>query len=90
MGFDHFTTLTPISPIPDMSPKEMRARSDECERLADSLELTPGDLREMLREVAAQWRRLADDAEAHPKPPKPPCSGTRVHPNSQIDPILND
>jgi len=54
-----------------MSPTEMRARADECERLADSLEPTPGDLREMLHEVAAQWRRLADDAEAHPNPPIP-------------------
>ena len=51
-----------------MSPTEMRARAYECERLADSLEPTPGDLLEMLREIAAQWRRLADDAEAHPKP----------------------
>jgi len=35
--------------IPHMSPEEMRARTDECERLVDLLELTPGDLREMLR-----------------------------------------
>ena len=51
-----------------MSPKEMRVRADECERLADSPAPTPDDLRKMLREIAAQWRRLADDGEAHPKP----------------------
>ena len=47
----------------------MRARSDECERLAESLGPGNADLRENLRGIAAQWRRLADDAEAHPNPP---------------------
>jgi hypothetical protein len=46
-----------------MSPKEMRVRADECERLADSLPPTPDHLREMLREIASQWRRLADDGK---------------------------
>ena len=46
----------------------MRVRADECERLADSLAPTPADLRKMLREIAAQWRRLAEDGEARPKP----------------------
>jgi hypothetical protein len=48
-------------------PKEMRARADECERLAQSLTPTPDHLGKMLRDIADQWRRLADDAEAHPK-----------------------
>ena len=52
-----------------MSPTEMRVRADECERLAESLAPTPDDLRKMLREIAAQWRRLADDDEARPKNP---------------------
>ena len=75
-----FHNTAPISHIPDMSPKEMRARLDECERLAESLGPGNADLRENLQGIAAQWRRLADDAEAHPKPPLPPCSGTRVRP----------
>lgn len=51
-----------------MSPTEMRARADECERLADSPALAHDDLRKLLRNIAAQWRRLAEDAEADPKP----------------------
>ena len=47
-------------------------RADECERLADSREPIPGNLRDVLREIGAQRRRLADDAEAHPKPPVRP------------------
>ena len=62
--------LTEMVPYHHMSPEEMRARADECERMAASLGPTPGDLRETLREIAAQWRRLANDAEAHPKPPE--------------------
>jgi hypothetical protein len=50
-----------------MSPKELRARADECERLAESIAPVPDDLSETLREIAAQWRRLADDAEAPSK-----------------------
>ena len=70
MQFNRFSTLTRISANTlRMSPKEMRVRADECERLADSLTPTPDDLRKMLREIAAQWRRLADDGEAHPKTP---------------------
>jgi len=34
----------------------------------DSLAPTPDDLRRMLCEIAAQWRRLADDGEARAKP----------------------
>jgi hypothetical protein len=68
MQFRRFSTLTRISANTlRISPTEMRARADECERLADSLTPTPDDLRKMLREIAAQWRRLADDGEAHPK-----------------------
>jgi hypothetical protein len=68
--FHRFSTLTRISANAlRMSPTEMRARADECERLADSLTPTPDDVRKMLREIAAQWRRLADDGEAHPKNP---------------------
>jgi hypothetical protein len=70
MQFHRFSTLTHISANTlRMSPTEMRARADECERLADSVTPTPDDLRKMLREIAAQWRRLADDGEAHPKNP---------------------
>jgi hypothetical protein len=48
-------TLTRISANTlHMSPKEMRVRADECERLANSLTPTPDDLRNMLREIAAQ------------------------------------
>jgi hypothetical protein len=70
MQFHRFSTLIRISANTlRMSPKEMRVRADECERLAESLAPTPDDLRKMLREIAAQWRRLADDGEAHPKTP---------------------
>jgi hypothetical protein len=55
-----------------MSPTEIRARADECERLADSLAPTPNELREMLREIAAQWRRLADDGETRATPSMSP------------------
>jgi len=61
-----------------MSSAEMRAQVAECERLADSLALTPDDLRKTLREIAAQWRRLADDGKTHPTSPTSPldeCSG---------------
>ena len=61
MQFRRFSTLTRISANTlRMSPKEMRVRADECEGLAESLTPTPDDLRKMLREIAAQWRRLAD------------------------------
>jgi hypothetical protein len=44
-----------------MSPEKMRVRADECERLADSLGPTTDDLRKILREIAAKWRRLGND-----------------------------
>src|SRR5271156_6553616 len=70
MRFHRFSTLTGVSANTlRRSPKEMRVRADECERLADSLTPTPDDLRKMLREIAAQWRRLPPDGEAHPKTP---------------------
>ena len=51
-----------------MSPEEMRARAEECERLAGSLGPSNAELIETMREVAAQWRWLADEAEAQPSP----------------------
>jgi hypothetical protein len=47
-----------------MSPEECRAHADACERMAESFGPGNADLREMMREVAAQWRQLAADAEA--------------------------
>jgi hypothetical protein len=44
-----------------MSPEEMRARADACERMAVSFRPVNSD---MMRDVAALWLRLADDAEA--------------------------
>ena len=43
-----------------VSPEEMRARADTRKRMAVSF--GPGNS-EMMRDVAALWRRLADDAE---------------------------
>jgi len=65
----HGTLVVPV-PLPPRGnqDEELRARADECERLAESLAPFPDDLPETLREIAAQWRRLADDAEAHSKP----------------------
>jgi hypothetical protein len=55
-----------------MSPEECRAHAETCERMAESLgpDADVG-LRDMMRDVAAQWRRLADDAEARRKNPWP-------------------
>jgi hypothetical protein len=52
------------SPIMPMSAEECRAHAEACERMAESLgESNPG-LQETMRDVAAQWRQLAADAEA--------------------------
>ena len=50
-----------------MSPEEMWALAEKCERLAESLGPSNAELVETMREVAAQWRRLAADAES-PRP----------------------
>ena len=55
--------------IPHMSPKEMRARADECERLAESLGPDNADVCEILRGIAEQWRKLADYEKALSKAP---------------------
>jgi hypothetical protein len=47
-----------------LSPQECRDNADRCESMADSLGPANAELQETMREVAAQWRRLADDAEA--------------------------
>ena len=46
-----------------MSIEECRALAETCDRMAESLGPNNAVLRETMREVAAQWRRLADDAE---------------------------
>jgi hypothetical protein len=48
-----------------MSAEEYRAHAETCERMAESLGENHFGLRETMRDVAAQWRRLAADAEAH-------------------------
>jgi hypothetical protein len=47
-----------------MSAEECRARAETCERIAESLNAENAELRDTMREVAAQWRWLADDREA--------------------------
>jgi hypothetical protein len=47
-----------------MSAEEYREHAWACERMARSLSSANAPLRETMREVAAQWRRLAEDAEA--------------------------
>jgi hypothetical protein len=47
-----------------MSAEECRARAETCERIAESLNAENSELRDTMREVAAQWRWLADDREA--------------------------
>ena len=47
-----------------MSAEECRAHAATCERMAESLGPDNYGLRETMREVADQWRRLAKDAEA--------------------------
>jgi hypothetical protein len=47
-----------------MSPQDCRDRAEACEGLADSV--GPSDrIHIIMREAASQWRRLADDSEAH-------------------------
>jgi hypothetical protein len=47
-----------------LSAEECRAHAETCERMAESLGPDNYGLRETMREVADQWRRLAKDAEA--------------------------
>ena len=47
-----------------MSAEECRAHAETCERMAQSLGPENAGLRDGMREVADQWRRLAADAEA--------------------------
>ena len=47
-----------------MSAEECRAHAETCERMAESLGPENAGLRDVMREVADQWRRLAADAEA--------------------------
>jgi hypothetical protein len=47
-----------------MSPEECRAYAEACDRMAESLGPDNAGLRDTMREVAEQWRRLAADAEA--------------------------
>jgi hypothetical protein len=50
--------------IVPMSAEECRANAEKCDQMAESLGPDNAPLREVMREVAAQWRRLAADAEA--------------------------
>jgi hypothetical protein len=47
-----------------MSAEECRANAETCERMAQSLGPENAGLRDVMREVADQWHRLAADAEA--------------------------
>ena len=47
-----------------MSAEECGAHAETCERMARSLGPENAGLRDVMREVADQWRRLAADAEA--------------------------
>ena len=58
------------------SAEECRAHAETCERMADSIGPDDVGLRGMMREVAAQWRRLADDAEDRSKNPWPPLGAS--------------
>jgi hypothetical protein len=49
---------------PEMSPQDCGNRAEACDRLADSVE-SNDRIHEIMREAASQWRRLADDSEAH-------------------------
>jgi hypothetical protein len=44
-----------------LSSEECRANAERCERMAASLGASNPGLRETMRDVARQWRRLADD-----------------------------
>jgi len=62
-----FTSQWRISYVPYMSPEEMRARADECERLAESLGPDSAEIRQNLFVIATQWRRLAENGKVHAK-----------------------
>ena len=47
-----------------MSAEECRTHAETCERMAQSLGPENAGLRDVMREVAEQWRRLAADADA--------------------------
>jgi hypothetical protein len=47
-----------------MSPEECQVHAEACERMADCLSADNAELRETMREVAAQWRQLAADTQA--------------------------
>ena len=46
-----------------MSAGECRENAEKCEHMARSPSASNAPLRETMLEVAAQWRRLAEDAE---------------------------
>lgn len=50
-----------------MSAEECRVHAETCERMAESLGSHNADLRNAMREVAVQWRWLADATEARAK-----------------------
>jgi hypothetical protein len=50
--------------IVPMSAEECRANAEKSDQMAESLGPENASLRDVMREVAAQWRRLAADAEA--------------------------
>jgi hypothetical protein len=50
--------------IVPMSAEECRANAENATKWRNLLGRTNAPLREVMREVAAQWRRLAADAEA--------------------------
>jgi hypothetical protein len=51
-----------------MSAEECRANAERCERMAESLGPDNAGLRDTMREVAEQWRKLAADAEVKRHP----------------------
>ena len=53
-----------------LSAKECRDNADKCESMAVSLGSANAELQETMREVAAQWRRLAAIAEARDANPR--------------------
>ena len=46
-----------------MTPEACRARAANCERMAKSIEKIDRPLGETMRDLAGQWRQLADDDE---------------------------
>jgi hypothetical protein len=51
--------------------KNTAAHAETCERMAESLGENHFGLRETMRDVAAQWRRLAADADAEARGANP-------------------